>query len=209
MLVSSYMVITYHGKGFLKLTQGETVIAINPISKESSAKQTRFGADIALITLNHPDYNGVEAVTYGEREPVTISGPGDYEVQNIFIHGTGVQTTLDKKSYITTLYGVEMDSIKLSIIGPCTEAPEAKDREGLEQADILFVPLSGLGAAAAYKLAVSLEPGVIIPTDYNDVELKAFLKEAGSEKIEHLEKLVVKKKDLAGKEGEVMVLQEA
>jgi hypothetical protein len=203
------MVITYHGCGFLKLTQGETIIAVNPISKESKAKQTRFGADVALITLNHPDYNGIEAVTYGEREPVTISGPGDYEVKNIFIHGTGVQTTLDKKNYITTLYGVEMESMKLSIIGPCIEAPEAKDREGLEQADILFISLKNLSAAVAYKLAVSLEPGVIIPIDYDDAVLKAFLKEAGAEKTERLDKLVVKKKDLAGKEAEVVVLAEA
>lgn len=203
------MVITYHGRGFLKLTQGETVIAVNPIGKESSAKQTRFGADVALITASHPDYNGVEAVTYGEREPVVISGPGDYEVQNIFIHGTGVQTTLDKKNYIATLYGVEMEGMKLSIIGPCTEAPEAKDREGLEQADMLFVSLQNLGAAAAYKLAVSLEPGLIIPIDYDESTLKAFLKEAGAEKIERLDKLVVKKKDLAGKEAEVVVLTEA
>ncbi len=202
------MVITYHGKGFLKLTQGETVIAVNPISKESKAKQTRFGADLALITANHPDYNGVEAVTYGEREPVVISGPGDYEVQGIFIHGTGVKTELDKKPYIASLYSVEMDGLQLAIIGPITEAPEAKDREGLEQADILFVPLSGLSAAAAYKLAVSLEPGVIIPIDYDETTLKAFLKEAGGEKNERTEKLVVKKKDLAGKEGEVMVLIE-
>ena len=39
-------------------------------------------------------------------------------------------------------------------------------------------------------------------------DLKAFLKEAGGEKNERTEKLVVKKKDLAGKEGEVMVLIE-
>jgi len=203
------MVITYHGRGFLKLTQGETVIAVNPISKESGEKQTRFGADIALITANHPFYNGIEAVTYGEREPVTITGPGDYEVQNIFIHGSGVPTTLDKKKYIASSYAVEMDGMKLSVIGPCTESLEAKDREGLEQADLLFVPIAYLGAAAAYKLAVSLEPGVIIPIDYDEALLKSFLKEAGAEKGERLEKLVVKKKDLAGKEGDVVVLTEA
>ena len=63
--------------------------------------------------------------------------------------------------------------------------------------------------AAAYKLAVSLEPKIIIPTDYGDVgakdALKVFLKEAG-ESPKSEEKLTLKKKDLEGKEADIIVL---
>ncbi len=203
------MVITYHGKSFLKITQGETVLALNPIGKDSKEKQTRFGADVAFISLNHPDYNGIEAVTYGEREPVAIAGPGDYEVKDIFIHGTGVATTFDKKPYIATLYSIEIEGVKIGVVGPVNEMPESKDTEILTGADILFVPVGTdfLSAAKAYKLAVTLEPSVIIPIEYDETTLKAFLKEAGAEKVERLDKLVAKKKDLAGKEAEVMVLE--
>jgi L-ascorbate metabolism protein UlaG (beta-lactamase superfamily) len=66
-----------------------------------------------------------------------------------------------------------------------------------------------LAPSAAYKLAVSLEPKIIIPTHYGDVgakdALKVFLKEAGeSPKAE--EKLTLKKKDLEGKEADIIVL---
>ena len=84
--------------------------------------------------------------------------------------------------------------------------------EELDEIDVLFVPIGGEGVlapAAAYKLAVSLEPKIIIPTHYGDVgakdALKVFLKEAGeSPKAE--EKLTLKKKDLEGKEADIIVL---
>jgi hypothetical protein len=43
--------------------------------------------------------------------------------------------------------------------------------------------------------------------DYDDKTLKAFLKEMGEEGAETAEKLTLKRKDLEGKEGEVVVLK--
>ena len=48
---------------------------------------------------------------------------------------------------------------------------------------------------------------MIIPMDYDDSSLKLFLKEAGEEKAEVVDKLTLKLKDLEGKEGEVVVLK--
>jgi len=80
--------------------------------------------------------------------------------------------------------------------------------------DILFVPVGGdgvLGAAAAYKLAVSIGPKIIIPIHYGEIgskdALKAFLKEAG-ESPKSETKLTLKKKDLEGKEADVVVLEQ-
>jgi L-ascorbate metabolism protein UlaG (beta-lactamase superfamily) len=83
-----------------------------------------------------------------------------------------------------------------------------------EDVDILFVPVGGegvLNADLAYKLAVKLEPKLIIPMHYGEVgekeALKKFLKEAG-EDIKPIDKLTLKKKDLEGKEGEIVVLSQ-
>ena len=43
--------------------------------------------------------------------------------------------------------------------------------------------------------------------DYDDTTLKVFLKEMGEEKAEITEKLTLKRKDLDGKDGEVIVLK--
>ena len=72
------MIITYYGKQFVKIGQGEMVLAFNPVSKDSkSGVSAKFGADIALITTNHPDYNGLDQVSHGERVPFAVTGPGD------------------------------------------------------------------------------------------------------------------------------------
>jgi len=52
------MIITHHGGEFFKVSFGDTTLAFNPISKNSKLKQTRFGADIAFITSEHPDFTG-------------------------------------------------------------------------------------------------------------------------------------------------------
>ncbi len=206
------MIITYHGKQFFKLQQGETIVALNPISKDSKWKDkiARFGSQIVLSSVNHPDYNGIETVTYGDQEPVAITGPGDYEVKDIFIKGVMTKVMLDKKEHINTVYNMVLEGMNITVLGALSKPLETSEREDIESPDILFVPVSEeeglLDAKTAYKLAVSLEPGIIIPTDYTDASLKAFLKEAGAEKIEAVDKLVLKKKDLADKQGEVVVL---
>ena len=65
-----------------------------------------------------------------------------------------------------------------------------------------------LGPASAYKLAVSLEPSVIIPMYYTKETLGQFIKEGDEERVESLDKFVVKKKDLEDKECEIVVLKE-
>jgi L-ascorbate metabolism protein UlaG (beta-lactamase superfamily) len=79
----------------------------------------------------------------------------------------------------------------------------------IESPDILFVPIGNgelLNPAEAYKVVVSLEPKIIIPMDYDDKTLKAFLKEGGQEKIVPIEKLTIKAKELIGREGEIIIL---
>ena len=83
------MIITYLGKQFFKIQRGDLTIALNPISKNSkhNKKISTFGANIVLINVNHPDFNGIDTVTYGDTKPFVISGPGDYEINGIFIKG--------------------------------------------------------------------------------------------------------------------------
>jgi len=206
------MIITYFGKQFFKIQQGEMVLAFNPVSKASKTGITaHFGADIALITTNHPDYNGVEQLSHGEREPFVVTGPGDYEVKEIFIKGVLSDALIAGKKYINTIYLFSVDDINIAFLGALADAEFSKEtREAINSPDILFIPVGGKGmldAKSSAKLASSLEPKLIIPMDYDDASLKAFLKELGEEKAEVVDKLTLKKKDLDTKEGEVIVLK--
>jgi len=71
------MIVTYYGKQYFKIQLGDRTIAYNPIGKDSKEKGSRFGADIVLSSLRHPDFNGADQCAYGERQPFVISGPGE------------------------------------------------------------------------------------------------------------------------------------
>lgn len=206
------MIITYFGKQFFKIGQGEMVVAFNPVSKASkTGVSAKFGADIALITTNHPDYNGSEQLSHGEREPFVISGPGDYEIKDIFVKGVLAETEIDGKKHINTIYAFPIDGINIAFLGALDEKELPKEsREAIGSPDILFIPVGGKGmldAKSAAKLASALEPKIVIPMDYDDASLKAFLKEMGEEKPEVVDKLTLKRKDIETKEGEVIVLK--
>lgn len=196
----------------MKIGQGEMALAFNPVSKDSkSGVSAKFGADIALSTTNHPDYNGLEQLSHGERVPFAITGPGDYEVKEIFIKGVMSHATLGNKKYINTIYSLSVDNISIVFLGALSDSEFSKEtREAIDGPDILFVPVGGNGlldAKSAAKLASSLEPKIIIPIDYDAGTLKSFLKEMGEEKAEVVDKLTLKRKDLEGKDGEVIVLK--
>jgi L-ascorbate metabolism protein UlaG (beta-lactamase superfamily) len=207
------MIITYFGGEFFKVQFGETTLAFNPISKESKLKPSRFGADIVFVSARHDDFNGIDQVAHGEKKPFVVSGPGEYEVKEIFIKGLASESKYGGKDLINTIYTVSLENMNICFLG-AINTPELKTEtvEALDEIDILFVPIGGEGVlepAKAYKLAVSLEPKIIIPMHYGEVgvkdALKIFLKEAG-ENPKPEAKLTLKKKDLEGKNGDVIVL---
>ena len=207
------MIVTYYGKQFFKIQLGDTVIAYNPIGKDSKYKASRFGADVVLSSLNHIDFNGHEQCAHGDKEPFVIHGPGEYEVDGIFIKGFGVDATYAGEKKINTVYSVVFEGINLCFLGALSSADalSREVKEGLGEIDVLLVPIGGeemLNASNAYKLALALETKVVIPMDYADTKgaLDALVKESG-ENTETTEKFTFKKKDLEGKEGSVVVVK--
>ena len=210
-----FMIVTYYGKQFFKVQLGERTIAYNPIGKDSKEKGSRFGADIVLSSLRHPDFNGADQCAYGDRQPFVISGPGEYEVGGIFIKSFCTETKYSNEKKINTVFSVMFEGINLCFLGSLA-SPDSLSREvkeGLGEIDVLFAPIGSgeeLSAADAYKLTLALEAKVVIPMDYEQTKgsLEAFIKESG-ENAETMEKFTFKRKDLEGKEGGVVVLKSA
>jgi len=208
-ILKSIMVITYHGGEFFKVTFGDTTLAFNPISKDSTLKTTKFGADIALVSINHKDMNGIEQVQHGERAPFVINGPGEYEIRGVFVKGFPTFITYDGEERINTIYTVELEGMHLVFLGALGERKLSSEIKGaLPDIDILFVPIGGndvLTPSDAHELAVQLEAKIVIPMHYTDKELAFFVKSEGVNG-KPVEKLTLKKKDLDEKEGEIVVL---
>lgn len=210
------MIITYHREGFVKVQQGELVVAFNPISREIDAKATRFGADLCLISLNNPSFNGCETVTFGNKEPFIIDSPGEYEIDGIFVYGLPSEGA---DGQINTIFTTEIEGIRLCHLGALANPNlDPKTLEDVGVVDILFVPVGGgpvLSPKDAAKLATSLEPKVIIPIMFENGEglsageaaLKTFAKDIGGNADNRLDKLTIKKKEVEGKEDEVIIIQ--
>jgi len=211
------MIITYYGKQFFKLQFGDTTIAYNPVSKKSqlkSAKTAKFGANIAVVGMNHYDFNGIESVTYNGNDPFVIAGPGEYEINGVLVRGFLTKSQYGKEEKNNTIYLITLEGMNLCFLGGLHDLEIPKEvLSELDNVDVLFVPIGGgevLTADQAHKMATKLEAKVIIPMDYDGAEdkdaLKKFLKETGSDNGKPKDKLTLKKKDLTEGESEVVVL---
>lgn len=209
------MIITNEGVGFIKIQQGDTTIALNPISKESKHKGSAFGADVALISIDHPDCNGIETVTRSNKEAFKINGPGEYEINGMFFKGYMTKSEYGGSERVNTIYVFEVDGIRIAYFGALSDKEiDPKIKEDLGDIDIVFVPIGGEGVMnpdEAYSFAVKREPKVIIPIFYGEVgqkdALKIFLKEGGSEDTKKVDKITLKRKEVDMMDGEIVVLR--
>lgn len=209
------MVIQHYGLQSFKIVLGGMTVSVNPVSKRSESTNASFGADIVLVSVDHPDMNGVGAVSRGDKEPFVISGPGEYEVQDVFVRGFATPAAYDGKT-LNTMYLIRMEDMELCFLG----AMHTKELPvELEEVNVLFVPIAGgdvLSPKDAHALSVSIEPNVVIPMQFakpgekitkkKSKVLQQFLKEEGESNGAPIEKLTLKKKDLAEKSGDVVVL---
>lgn len=205
------MVITYHGGQCFKVSFGDITLAFDPISKKSKLSEVKFGADVALVSVRHPDFNGVDQATHGEKVPFLIDHAGEYEIGDVVVRGFGIDSMYDKVKHINTLYQVQLEGMNLVFLGALGDPEiDPKILGELGDIDILFVPIGGgdvLEAPQAAKLAAKLEAHLIIPMHYDKAALDAFMKEMGSDNGKPVDKLTVKKKDVQVMEGEVEVLK--
>ena len=212
------MVITYNGLEFFKVQSGNLTLVFNPVSKSSKSAlpAPRFRTDIALVSLNHPDFNGTLSLSAAPgKETLIIDTAGEYEVDEVFIKGFGLSSSYGGKNSVNTIYKVIMEGITMSFLGPLKDGDLPDDVFGeVEGSEILFVPIGGLetlDSSRAYKLAVKLSPNVIIPMHYGESSgngtLLKFLKEEGVKGLRPEEKLSIKKNALLTKDGEIIVLK--
>jgi hypothetical protein len=207
------MIITYFGLETFKLQVGDLVLALNPPSKDSSHKVSKFGADITLSSLIHEDMNGGSDFFFGDKKPFVITGPGEYEVKDVFIRGLPGVSEYEGEKLINTIYSVVLDNMRVCFLGSqSSKTLSAETKEGIGEVDVLIVPIGGEGVldpASAYQLAVSLEPKIIIPMHYDKKALETFLKEGSQQAADMVEKLTIKRKDIDSKEGQIIVVKQS
>lgn len=198
------MILNFFGNQFFKFQVGDTILATDPFSKESSFKAGKFGADIVLQSTIHEDMSGGADLFYGNTVPHIIKGPGEYEVSNIFIKGYNAHSNYSEidSDCGTTYYTFEFDGIRIVYLGAIDGSEKQKILQIEGEVDILIVPITGDGRLTPKQAAGyvnNLEPKIVIPmgfADTKDSNLQLFIKEMGENNPEILEKLTIKRKEV-------------
>lgn len=193
----------------------DVIIWTDLLEKGSGLRAPQGQADIVFLT--HGNTEAVKESLKGE--PTVIDAPGEYSVKGIAALGFPAfrDDTEGAKRGQNTLFAFESEDIHVAFLGALGHdlSPEMLDK--LNGVDILFVPVGGsdtLDAKLAAELVRKIEPKIIIPMHYKISGLtlpleteKAFCDAIGSCPKETLPKLNIKKKEMEGKQLEVVLLE--
>jgi L-ascorbate metabolism protein UlaG (beta-lactamase superfamily) len=200
------MTISWYGLSSFKITGKDITIITDPFDGSHGLAAVRGGADVVLCSDPKSNTcNNFDSIT---GNPFVIKGPGEYDIKEVFFMGA--------QAGEGTIYSMEIEGIRIAFLGHVAQKELTDDQKAtLEGADIVLVPVGGkdvLDSENAAKVATKLEPFVVIPHSYkipgltaNLDKLDKFLQEMGGKHSEE-DKLTLKKKDLAGEQTQLIIL---
>jgi hypothetical protein len=211
------MHIEYYGDYCLKITTKpggratEDVVIYTDLPAVATGLKSPQ-SEAKLVLLSHQTPADVEGRLRGT--PVVLDVPGEYGVENMNI--LGYQTARDTEGGAThglnTVYVVDVEEMRVGYLGALGEIPTGDTLEALGDVDVLFIPIGGAGALTAEQakeIISKTEPKMIVPIHYAVPGMKVnlgkaedFAKLMGTT-VEPINKLVIKKKDLEGKQNVV------
>ena len=166
------MEIQYYGANCIAVTYKQTRVVIDDNIKTLGAKSVTKSGDIGLYTseLTEGDMNNSMA-------RVKIKTPGEYEVGKVSIYGIEARAHTDESNNKTaTIYKIIAGGINLVVLGHVYPEFTEKQLERMGMVDVLVVPIGGHGytldAQGALKAIKQIEPKLIIPSNYDDSQLK-------------------------------------
>lgn len=196
-------------------------ILINPYPKEVGLPSLALQRPDIVIT--YPSASTSEARRAGETKipqgGILLDAPGEYEVHGMYIHGV--------RENGNTVYFIEADDMRILYLGEMSEPHMIPGifSDLVKSPDVLFVPVGGdytlgkerhkvLSADDAAKIVKQVSPKVVIPIHFKVPHLslklegpEQFLKALGKSKVEAQDRVLLKPKDLTGKDKEVIVLK--
>ena len=218
------MEITWYGLSCFRLVErGAATVVTDPYDcAETGGQPLKLAADIVTVSHNAPTANYLDAVTGA---PYIITGPGEYEVGDVFI--TGIQTggrragEEDQNSssapQTNTLYTIDYNALTVAHLGDVSRVPTQAEIEALGTVNVALVPIGssrGLNAARIAEVISMLEPNIVIPMHYAPAShglpldaLSKFLKEMGLSEAETRPSLKITSTSLP-EETKVIVLDQ-
>lgn len=139
-------------------------VVTDPYGPQVGLPALSLRADVVTLSHNAPGHNNEAAISGFE---YALTGPGEYEIGNVFI--TGISTVQEGDARGNVLYMYDYDGLLVAHLGDMSRVPTQTQIEALEQIHVLLVPVGGgnsLNAAQAAELVSMLEPNIVVPMHY-------------------------------------------
>lgn len=197
--------LTWLGHACFRMRGREGIVLADPPDPKSGHAIPKTEAHLVTISHDHPGHNSLRSVG---GEPVVLTGPGEYEVQEILVTGVGSYHDEDKGASRgrNTVFAIRLDDMVICHLGDLGHELPSGDLERLGDVDIVLVPISGadtnLSAATAAEIVHQLEPKVVVPMSYDpdkrrkDSPFDRLLHELGVKEIAPVPKLSVTRSSL-------------
>ena len=214
------MDITWYGLSCFRIREGGITVICDPYDKSIGLALPKVRADIVTVSHLRPGHSAADRVS---GDPKTLSGPGEYEVKNVFVTGLATFHRKQKGELAerNVAYFFEFGDLTVGHLGDIGEVPTQSEIEELNigEVDVLLVPVGGgqtLDPTRAVEIIGMFEPRLVIPMHYrhpgllDDLALglepvEKFLKELGAAAPEPVEMLKVSKSSLP-EETQVVLL---
>jgi len=151
-----------------------------------ATKNATLVTDPKLSVVGLKDMNVKEAIEVAteprfalkaDNARLHIEGPGEYGVATFDIKGIPAQRHLDtdKEPLLSTIYRIELNDVRIALVGNIYEKLSDEQLEEIGVVDILILPVGGNGytldATGAVSLVHKIDPKVVIPVHYADKAL--------------------------------------
>jgi L-ascorbate metabolism protein UlaG (beta-lactamase superfamily) len=207
--------IKWFGHACFRLRSRDATILTDPVPRSFGYKVDKQKVDIVTISHDHPGHTNVDLAS---GEPKLVNGPGEYEMNDVFI--TGIATFHDGQKGAehgrNTAYLFDLEDLVVCHLGDLGHTLSESQVESMSSADVIIIPVGGgtaLDARKAVEVIGQLEPKIVIPMQYQTPSgdsqrdpLERFLKEMGVTEVTPRDKLTVRGNDL-GDSLEVVVLE--
>jgi L-ascorbate metabolism protein UlaG (beta-lactamase superfamily) len=222
------MRVEWYGQSAFHLNAAGRSVAIDPFADMSAMAASRgmqfdyppiegVEADLLLVTHEHMDHNGVEAI--GGEPTILRSTAG--RLQSPLGEVTAIASEHDERAGTergpNTIFVLELDGLRVSHFGDFGQgALREEQAEAIGAVDLLILPVGGgptIGAEGASAIVARLSPRWVVPMHYR-TERIGFLETADAflERSPHVERLTAsafETAELPAVEGPLVVVPAA
>lgn len=161
--------VKWLGSTCFRIKSREATVLMDPVGRESGHAVPKQKADIVTLSAQ----GAKRGLANVDGEYTLIEGPGEYEVQDVFLSGIRTRRAEGPKQEFNTVYLVTMDEMVFCHLGNLNKRLTEAQVEAMGDVDVLFVPIGGgdgLTPTGATEVIGQIGPRLVIPMRYRFAE---------------------------------------